>query len=165
MASYTRGSFNKFYEKIRQLLTVNPETNTGVPLTGIYRTPAPGSQPRDYVRPLTKHSDLAQNYYFNRDARRNYPRLAVYTQQDVAGLITASHLKSITAGEQESSESTQITTIPENITLTEAIAFVPPLYSANKLPPVPITRSTYDWKNSDDAEMPEDNNWTMRMVS
>ncbi|CAG8561893.1 9159_t:CDS:2 [Acaulospora colombiana] len=124
------------------------------------------SQPTNYARPLTKHSDLAQNYYFNRDTRRNYPRLAVYTQEDVALLIAASHLKSITSGEQGSSESTQIVTIPENITLTEAIAFVPPLYSAEKLPPTPHFHPTYNWKKSDDADaLPADVKITITLIT
>ncbi|CAG8706250.1 25220_t:CDS:2 [Cetraspora pellucida] len=42
MASYTRGTASKFWEKVRQLLTVNPESNTGVPVVGVYRTPSPG---------------------------------------------------------------------------------------------------------------------------
>ncbi|CAG8784698.1 15745_t:CDS:2, partial [Racocetra fulgida] len=42
MASYTRGAASKFWEKVRQLLTVNPESNTGVPVVGVYRTPSPG---------------------------------------------------------------------------------------------------------------------------
>ncbi|CAG8771251.1 18077_t:CDS:2, partial [Racocetra persica] len=148
MASYTRGAASKFWEKVRQLLTVNPETNTGVPVVGIYRTPSPGSQPSTYVRPQTKHSDLAQNYYFNRDARRNYPRLAVYTQNDVAKLIAAPHLKSITADDQEGSKESTPTamTIPEKLDLNEAITSSPILYSTEKLPPVPPGRPSYRWK-------------------
>jgi hypothetical protein len=33
--------------------------------------------------------DIAQNPYYGRDLRRNYPRLAVYSQAEVAGLIAA----------------------------------------------------------------------------
>ncbi|CAG8481414.1 9985_t:CDS:2 [Diversispora eburnea] len=149
--SYTRGSANKIYEKIRQFFTVNPDTNTGIPLTGIYRTPSPGSQPKIYKKPITKHSDLADNYYFSRDSRRNYPRLAVYTQKDVAGLIAASNLKSITTGEEGETK----VTIPENMTITEAIASTQILFDSNKLPPVPTNRHTYNWKKSTDAKEPD----------
>ncbi|RIA82554.1 hypothetical protein C1645_500900 [Glomus cerebriforme] len=152
--SYTRPSANSFFEKLRRLLTVNPESNTGVPITGTYRTPAPGSQPKTYIHPLTKHSDLAQNYYYDRDARRNFPRLAMYTQNDVAKLIAVSNLKSISAGEGGSNESTQVTTIPEDLSLTEAIAFGPALYSHEKLPPIP-GRPSYKWKKSEDAVKPQ----------
>lgn len=34
-------------------------------------------------------ADIAQNPYYGRDVRRNYPRLAVYSQEEVAGLIAA----------------------------------------------------------------------------
>ncbi|RIB03975.1 hypothetical protein C2G38_2048824 [Gigaspora rosea] len=182
MASYTRGSASKFWEKVRQLLTVNPESNTGVPIPGVYRTPSPGSQPETYVRPSTKHSDVAQNYYFNRDARRNYPRLAVYSQNDVAKLIAASHLKriifsiiskivpniSITAGDQDASKESTTTeiTIPEKLELTEVIASSPVLYSADKLPPAPPTLLTYHWKKSKDVDDPDPGvYWPMKMVS
>ncbi|CAG8445505.1 13331_t:CDS:2 [Dentiscutata erythropus] len=178
----TRANLQReLFEKIEQTITFaifesNPESNTGVPITGVYRTPSPGSQPETYVRPSTNHSDIAQNYYFNRDARRNYPRLAVYTQNDVAKLITASHLKSITAGNQDASkESTTTETkeptttemvIPEKLELTEAIASSPVLYSADKLPPVPPTFHTYRWKKSEDADDPNPGvYWPMKMVS
>ncbi|CAG8503992.1 4927_t:CDS:2, partial [Scutellospora calospora] len=130
----------------------NPESNTGVPITGIYRTPSPGSQPTTYIRPLTKHSDIAKNYYFDRDARRNYPRLATYTQTDVAKLIAVSHLKSDQEGSQESIPTEM--TIPEKLDLTEAITSAPVLYSTEKLPPVP-GNSLYRWKKSEDADDPD----------
>ncbi|CAI2166691.1 17437_t:CDS:2 [Funneliformis geosporum] len=145
--SYTRPSANRFFEKIRRLLTLNPESNTGVPITGTYRTPAPGSQPKTYKRPLTKHSDLAQNYYYDRDARRNFPRLAVYTQNDVAKLIAVSNLKSIAA----EGGSTQVANIPEDLSLTEIIASAPTFYSSEKLPPLP-GRPLYNWKKSESIE-------------
>ncbi|CAG8504788.1 9912_t:CDS:10 [Ambispora gerdemannii] len=160
--SYTLGSKNKFYDLIRKLLTVNPSTNTGVPITGTYRTPAPGSQPK-YVRPTTKHSDIAGNYYFQRDARRDYPRLGVYTQKDVAVLIATSNLTSITAG-GDAEKGTDVTTtntttdiskIVEDMSLTDIIAALPkPLYSKDKLPPVPNTRA-YQWEHSEDADRPD----------
>ncbi|CAG8639662.1 10845_t:CDS:2 [Funneliformis caledonium] len=149
--SYTRPTANRFFEKIRRLLTVNPESNTGIPITGTYRTPAPGSQPKTYKRPLTKHSDLAQNYYYDRDARRNFPRLAVYTQNDVAKLIAVSNAKSIAA--EGSDESTQVANIPEDLSLTEIIASAPTFYSPEKLPPLP-GRPLYKWKNSEDSIEP-----------
>ncbi|KAG9303983.1 hypothetical protein G9A89_005893 [Geosiphon pyriformis] len=164
--AYTSGVKSRFFEKIRKLFTVNPETNTGVPIVGTYRTPAPGSQPK-YVRPVTKHSDLAQNYYYDRDSRRNYPRLSVLTQKDVAGLIAAGNLKSITAGQGNSSDTTtDVAKIVENLSLTEVINALPkPLYSKDNLPPVPGVMN-HNWKPSEDAVKPDpDQYWPMRMFS
>ncbi|CAG8809750.1 18523_t:CDS:2, partial [Racocetra fulgida] len=98
-----------------------------------------------------------QNYYFDRDARRNYPRLAVYTQNDVAKLIAAPHLTSITAGDQEGSKESTPTamTIPEKLDLIEAITSSPVLYSTEKLPPAPPGRPSYRWKKSEDADDPD----------
>lgn len=42
----------------------------------------------DYKDPVTvPAADLADNPYWKRDTRRQYPRLALYTQQDVVGLL------------------------------------------------------------------------------
>ncbi|CAJ0845561.1 21225_t:CDS:2 [Entrophospora sp. SA101] len=164
--SYTRGSSNGFFEMIRRLLTVNPEnSNTGVHISGIYRSPAPASQPPTYKSPLTKHSDLAKNYYFSRDYRRHYPRLAVFTQNDVAGLISASNFQSVTSGDEggvagsgggsDKSTDTQVINVLENLSLTETIASAPKLYSEDKLPPTPGNPSYYKWKLSEDAPKPE----------
>ncbi|CAG8450343.1 7365_t:CDS:10 [Ambispora leptoticha] len=143
---------------------LNPSTNTGVPITGTYRTPAPGSQSK-YVRPTTKHSDLAENYYFQRDARRDYPRLSVFTQKDVALLFAASNMKSITAGGNGAEKGTDVTAttdtttdiskIAENMSLTDIIAALPkPLYSKDKLPPVP-NKGSHQWEYSKDADRPD----------
>lgn len=51
------------------------------------------SRPEKYVYPKTDASKLSGNYYFQRDTRRNFPRLAVYTQQDVAGLLTGASVE------------------------------------------------------------------------
>ena len=45
------------------------------------------SRPEKYTEPTTHASNVANNYYFQRDVRRNYPRLAVYSQSKVAGLL------------------------------------------------------------------------------
>lgn len=72
-------------------------------------------------------------------------------------LILFVYLFSITTGENgesESKEPVQVT-IPENITVTEAIASAPTLFDAKNLPPVPANRQIYNWKKSEDAEEPD----------
>jgi hypothetical protein len=43
-----------------------------------------------------------------------------------------------------------VATIPEGLSLTEAIAFGPALYTHEKLPPIP-GRPLYKWKKSEDV--------------
>lgn len=46
-------------------------------------------QPATHVPKDPLASDIAQNPYYGRDFRRNYPRPSVYSQEEVAGLIAA----------------------------------------------------------------------------
>ncbi|TAQ91526.1 hypothetical protein B7494_g195 [Chlorociboria aeruginascens] len=78
------------WERIRRLLAVDPIRSNGVPLNPQFRNPPPGSNdPFTFVDPVTvPASDLADNPYWKRDARRNYPKLSVVTQGDVVGLLS-----------------------------------------------------------------------------
>lgn len=73
------------------MMAVDPERSTGVPLNPQYRNPPPGANPPEvYDDPVTLPAgDIAENSYFKRDARRNYPRSSVVKQADVVGLLTA----------------------------------------------------------------------------
>ena len=78
------------WDKIRRALAVDPDRSTGVPLNHQYRNPPPGANPAEaYDDPVTVPSgDLADNAYYKRDIRRNYPRLSVVNQADVVGLLS-----------------------------------------------------------------------------
>ena len=78
------------WERIRRLLAVDPSRSTGVPLNPQFRNPPPGANPPElYDDPVTVPAgDIADNPYWKRDVRRNYPRLSVVNQADVAGLLT-----------------------------------------------------------------------------
>ncbi|QGA13638.1 hypothetical protein EYB26_001288 [Talaromyces marneffei] len=78
------------WEVIRRTLAVDPTRSTGVPLNSQFRNPAPGAlPPQSYDEPVTlPAADLADNPYWKRDVRRNYPQLSVFSQGDVAGLLT-----------------------------------------------------------------------------
>ncbi len=69
---------------------MDPDRSTGVPLNPQYRNPPPGSNPPEaYDDPVTIPSgDIAENAYYKRDIRRNYPRLSVINQADVVGLLS-----------------------------------------------------------------------------
>ncbi|KAI9712532.1 MAG: hypothetical protein M1812_006841 [Candelaria pacifica] len=78
------------WERIRKTLSIDPNRSNGIPLNAQYRNPPPGSNdPLVYGDPVTVPAgDLAENPYWKRDMRRNYPRLSVVNQADVVGLLT-----------------------------------------------------------------------------
>ena len=61
-----------------------------MPLNPQFRNPPPGGNPPEaYDDPVTVPSgDIAGNAYYQRDVRRNYPRLSVVNQADVVGLLS-----------------------------------------------------------------------------
>ena len=65
------------------------ESHTGLTGTTEVRTPPPASRPEPYHRPAGKASDIAENPYFKRDPRRNYPQTSVVTQQKLSALLIA----------------------------------------------------------------------------
>ena len=89
MQKYTVQSTG-IWERIRQLLAVDPSRSTGVPLNPQYRNPPPGSNPPEaYDDPVTVPAgDIAENPYYRRDVRRSYPRLSVVKPADVIGLLS-----------------------------------------------------------------------------
>ncbi|KAJ7725831.1 NUZM, NADH-ubiquinone oxidoreductase 21.3 kDa subunit [Mycena maculata] len=76
-----------FWKKFRDVVAVNPEISSGLPLPAINRFPPPGSRPEKYSTPATKASDPAQNPYWKRDVRRAYPQLSVVTQPELSSLL------------------------------------------------------------------------------
>ncbi|KAJ5149328.1 hypothetical protein N7448_000906 [Penicillium atrosanguineum] len=78
------------WERIRRLLAIDPNRSTGIPLNSQFRLPTPGSlPPLSYDDPVTVPAgDLADNPYWKRDTRRNYPQLSTVTQADAVGLLT-----------------------------------------------------------------------------
>ncbi|KAL9640533.1 MAG: hypothetical protein Q9164_000199, partial [Protoblastenia rupestris] len=78
------------WDRIRRALAIDPNRSTGVPLNPQYRNPPPGANPPEaYDDPVTVPSgDIAENPYYRRDIRRNYPKLSVVNQADVVGLLS-----------------------------------------------------------------------------
>lgn len=78
------------WERIRRTLAVDPDRSNGIPLNLQYRNPPPGANhPEAYDDPVTVPAgDIADNAYYKRDVRRNYPRLSVVKQADIVGLLS-----------------------------------------------------------------------------
>ncbi|ETS82231.1 NADH-ubiquinone oxidoreductase subunit A [Pestalotiopsis fici W106-1] len=77
------------WDRIRRVLAVDPNRSSGVPLNPYYRNPNPGSNdPLAYDDPVTiPAGDIADNPYWKRDARRNYPKLSFVNQADAVALL------------------------------------------------------------------------------
>ncbi|KAI6714330.1 hypothetical protein PZA11_007823 [Diplocarpon coronariae] len=78
------------WERIRRFLVLDPSRSNGIPLNPQFRNPPPGSNPPfSFEDPVTLPAgDIANNAYWKRDARRNYPQLSFVTQGDVVGLLS-----------------------------------------------------------------------------
>ncbi|KAK0652986.1 hypothetical protein B0T16DRAFT_455301 [Cercophora newfieldiana] len=78
------------WERLRAAFALDPNRSNGVPLNPYFRNPAPGqNDPLEYTDPVTiPAGDIADNAYFKRDARRNYPRLSVVDQAQQVALLT-----------------------------------------------------------------------------
>ncbi|KAJ3297737.1 hypothetical protein HK104_000148 [Borealophlyctis nickersoniae] len=87
-----------------------------------YRSVSPGSQPT-YVAP--RNDKIAGNYYYTRDARRNYPQTVVYKPDEVLRELSA-------GGQQLLASSTSATTSAQS---SGSSPFFPP-----------IINNRYNWK-------------------
>ncbi|KAI5467205.1 hypothetical protein BGZ63DRAFT_418925 [Mariannaea sp. PMI_226] len=78
------------WEAFRRVFAVDANRSNGVPLNPHFRYPAPGAQdPLEYTDPVTLPAgDIADNAYWKRDTRRNYPQLSVVNQAQFASLLT-----------------------------------------------------------------------------
>ncbi|KAI8989562.1 hypothetical protein BDB01DRAFT_895370 [Pilobolus umbonatus] len=144
---------------VKKFLTVNPVSTDGMPIVGKFRTPAPGSRPEKYVYPKSKASNISNNYYFQRDTRRNYPRLAVYTQQDVAGLLEGSVKASLPKEGVEQAVAAVESTKP----LVEVLN-THKLYTVQKQAPTPRFGRQVTWKKSEDFIPPNDGSYFPMIV-
>ena len=78
------------WEHIRKFFAIDPNRSTGVPLNPQFRNPPPGADdPLNYDDAVTfPAADIADNAYWQRDTRRQYPQLSTVSQADVVGLLT-----------------------------------------------------------------------------
>ncbi|KAI7901587.1 uncharacterized protein BX663DRAFT_513376 [Cokeromyces recurvatus] len=147
---------SKTWAWVKKYFSVNPLSTDGMPVVGKFRTPAVGSRPEKYTYPKSSASNLSNNYYFQRDTRRNYPRLAVYTQQDVALLLEGAPVKPELSAETAVKQTTTTTveTKPLNEILNSQI-----LYTTEKLAPAPRFGQQVKWKVSEDFIPPNDGSY------
>lgn len=78
------------WARINNFFAVDPKRSTGIPLNPQFRNPPPGANdPLEYDDPVTTPAaDIAENPYWKRDIRRQYPKASVVKQPDVVALLT-----------------------------------------------------------------------------
>ncbi|KAJ9156177.1 hypothetical protein NKR23_g946 [Pleurostoma richardsiae] len=142
------------WERIRRAFVLDPNRSNGVPLNPYFRNPTPGAlDPLGYDDPVTAPAgDIADNPYWKRDARRNYPRLSVVGQADAVALLTVGNAaaprvelvgeagsKALVAAEQEGQEKGLAAFFEEKQGAKDAVAKdllvdgLPPLPSGHSL--------------------------------
>ncbi|KAI1845144.1 hypothetical protein JX265_002771 [Neoarthrinium moseri] len=77
------------WERVRRVFAVDSNRSNGVPLNPYFRNPTPGgNDPLAYDDPVTVPAgDIADNPYWKRDSRRNYPKLSFVSQADAVALL------------------------------------------------------------------------------
>ncbi|KAK9372193.1 uncharacterized protein V1513DRAFT_453042 [Lipomyces chichibuensis] len=144
------------WEKIRKLLVLVPDRSTGNPLVPLYRVPSTGSRPEaaTYTDPTTlPASDIADNQYYNRDTRRAYPRIAIYSQSDIGGLLLYGSAAKPRIAKGDAGEKALTTIKDGSLSLTDAIKKSPKdiifgeILDKDGLPPFPTPlRKNLKWE-------------------
>ncbi|CAO3649860.1 unnamed protein product [Mucor hiemalis] len=125
---------SKTWSWVKKYFSVNPLSTDGMPVVGKFRTPAVGSRPEKYVYPKSEASAVHNNPYFKRDTRRNFPRLAVYTQSDVAALLEGGAVNPSLAAEASADKA--VAAAAEVKPLVQVLN-TNKLYTTSKLAPAP----------------------------
>jgi hypothetical protein len=124
-----------------------PNRSSGNPIVPLYRLPTPGSRQDEaaaYTDPVTLPSaDIAENPYFKRDHRRNYPRTAFYDQATIAGLLSYGSAQAPRIADGETGTKALAEVENGSLSLTQVIATSPAnivngdILDKSGLPPVP----------------------------
>ncbi|KAK6440125.1 hypothetical protein LTR95_003644 [Oleoguttula sp. CCFEE 5521] len=78
------------YARINNFFAIDSKRSTGIPMNPQFRNPTPGgNDPALYDDKVTVPAgDIAENPYWKRDVRRQYPQLSVVRQPDVVALLS-----------------------------------------------------------------------------
>ncbi|OBZ84903.1 NADH-ubiquinone oxidoreductase 21 subunit [Choanephora cucurbitarum] len=147
---------SKTWSWVKKYFSVNPKSTDGMPVVGKFRTPAVGSRPEKYTYPKSAASNISNNYYFQRDTRRNFPRTAIYTQKDLALLLEGAPVKPALSAEQATEQA--VTTTAKAKPLAELLSSKK-FYSLEKAAPAPRFGVQPQWKVSEDFVPPKDGSY------
>lgn len=132
-----------------------PNRSSGNPIVSRFRQPVPASREEAhyYKDPATlPTNDIAENPYYGRDHRRNYPQISYFDQATVAGLLTlGSAAKPRIADGNAGTQA--LTSVKEGeVELTKALAESPKdiilgeVLGADGQPPIPPTLTKKQYK-------------------
>ena len=133
----------------------------------------PASRPEEYIEPLTSPAaDLADNPYWKRDTRREYPRTLVYSQPYIAGLLSYGNAVAprIAAGEAGTKALAEVTSGQLELTTVLASTDIGKEVLARNggLPPLPGTgrgRTQWKFKMNEETEQGYDKEYPIRSFS
>ena len=121
----------------------------------------PGGHANNYVDPQTvPAADIADNPYWKRDTRRQWPRQLVYTQQSVAGLLTLGNaaMPRISNGEAGTKELALIRDLKLVDVLSDESKIMEILKRTNGLPPSTAVGG-HTWTLNESEGYPKGNPW------
>ena len=133
----------------------------------------PGSRPEEYIEPLTAPAaDLAENPYWKRDTRRDYPRTLVYSQPYIAGLLSYGNASAprIAPGETGVKALAEVTSGKlELMNVLQSVNVGKEVLARNGgLPPLPGTgrgREKWKFKLNEEKEQGYDQEYPVRSFS
>ena len=133
----------------------------------------PASRPEEYIEPMTAPaSDLAENPYWQRDTRREYPRTLVYSQPYIAGLLSYGSAANprIAAGETGTKALAEVTSGKLELTTVLSSSDVgrEVLKRNGGLPPLPGTgrgRKQWRFRLNKESEQGYDQEYPVRSFS
>lgn len=133
----------------------------------------PASRPEEYIEPLTAPAaDLAENPYWKRDTRRDYPRTLVYSQPYIAGLLLYGNSAAprIAAGEAGTKALAEVTSGQLELTTVLASTDVGKEVLARNggQPPLPGTgrgRTAWKFRLNEENEQGYDKEYPVRSFS
>ncbi|GAA5851730.1 hypothetical protein JCM8547_001188 [Rhodosporidiobolus lusitaniae] len=162
--TYHTASATDLAERIRKAIVIN-ESSSGNPLPSHFRQPEPGSRPEKFTVPSSKASDVAENPYYKRDFRRNYPKTEIVTQDELAKLLIAQGgFESLPPiGAAEGVDSTAITADTPTPSLSSLYNSKTAVVAPSFRPPTP-PGPKYRWFKAVE-EIPHDKNAYFPMVA
>ncbi|KAF5095478.1 hypothetical protein D0Z03_001822 [Geotrichum reessii] len=143
------------WEKLRQTLTLVPNRSSGNPIVSRFRQPVPGSREEAhfYKDPATlPTNDIAENPYYARNHRINYPKTSHFDQATIAGLLTLGSAANPRIADGNAGTQALTAVQQGEVKLTQALAESPKeiilgeILGSDGQPPVPPTYKKKQYK-------------------
>ncbi|KAG4303354.1 hypothetical protein PCANB_000322 [Pneumocystis canis] len=144
-----------FWYWLRQWLAIDPNRSSGLIRNDQFRKPTPGTLDKPYARPMNlPASDIAENPYWKRDTRHNYPRPSVITQETLIKLLLRENTEPLRITESseislQSSTAQSLSTVLRHITPAEIQKMV-----LTEEGVAPLPGKSYSWSLDEQSGYP-----------